>query len=150
MNEHNLQPSLEALRDRLRGWPYARLIGMDAEVGNGGLGFRLTYRDELIGNPALPAIHGGVLGGFMELAAQAQILWEAGNELEGLPRVVDFSIDYLRPGRPEDVMADCRVWRQGQRVANIAVVAWQGDPERIIATARGHFLMPAAAHPPRS
>lgn len=86
----------------------------------------------------------------MELAAQAQILWEAGNELEGLPRVVDFSIDYLRPGRPEDVMADCRVWRQGQRVANIAVVAWQGDPERIIATARGHFLMPAAAHPPRS
>lgn len=39
MNEHNLQPSLEALRDRLRGWPYARLIGMDAEVGNGGWAF---------------------------------------------------------------------------------------------------------------
>ncbi len=144
MSAERIESRFRALQAAIEQWPYAALIGMQPLLHDEGLQFRLAYREELIGNPALPAIHGGVLGGFMELSAQAQILWEADCQMAALPRVVDFSIDYLRPGRPEDVMGDCRVWRQGQRVANIAVAAWQGDPDRIIATARGHFLMPEA------
>lgn len=119
--------------------PYARTLNMDFYETPEGLTFRLRYQDENIGNPNLPALHGGVIGAFMEHAGIFHILWN--NETEVLPRVIDFSIDYLRPGRPDDTFARCRVWRQGKRVANVAVEAWQADPDKPIATARAHFLL---------
>jgi len=121
--------------------PYARTLNMDFYEAPEGLMFRLKYQKENVGNPSLPALHGGVIGAFMEHAGIFHILWH--NESRVLPRVIDFSIDYLRPGRPEDTFALCRVWRQGKRVANVAVEAWQGDPDKPIATARCHFLLAA-------
>lgn len=125
--------------------PYARTLNMDFYDAPEGLVFRLRYQEANIGNPNVPALHGGVIGAFMEHAGIFHILWH--NETDVLPRVIDFSIDYLRPGRPEDTYALCRVWRQGKRVANVAVEAWQGDPDKPIATARAHFLLspPAGA-----
>lgn len=124
--------------------PYARMLGIDfREAADGELVFRMAFRDELVGNPALPALHGGAVGAFMEHAAILELLWRL--EASMLPRVVDFSIDYLRPGRPEDAFARCRVWRQGQRIANVAVETWQSDRDAAIATARGHFLLSAPA-----
>ena len=122
--------------------PYARLIGMAFEQDDEGLLFRLRFRKENIGNRVMPALHGGVIGAFMEHSAILQLLWNQDSSL--LPKIVDFSIDYLRPGRDRDVLARCTVWRQGQRVANVAVAAWQDDARRTIATARAHFLL---SHP---
>jgi uncharacterized protein (TIGR00369 family) len=120
--------------------PYARLLGMDFhEEDGGGLLFRLQFHPQNIGNQRLPALHGGVIGAFMEHAALLHLLWTM--EMAVIPKVIDFSIDYLRPGRPEVVYARCNVIRQGQRVANVAVTAWQGLPEKSIATARIHFLL---------
>lgn len=120
--------------------PYARMLGIAFhEDDDGELVFRLGFQKQNIGNPAMPALHGGAVGAFMEHAAIFELLWRL--EATMLPRVVDFSIDYLRPGRPEDTFARCRVWRQGQRVANVAVETWQSDREATIATARGHFLL---------
>jgi uncharacterized protein (TIGR00369 family) len=120
--------------------PYARLLGIEvAEAAGAQLTFRLPFRRENIGNARLPALHGGVIGAFMEHSALLQILWSM--ETDFLPKVIDFSIDYLRPGRPETIFASCEVLRQGQRVANVAIRAWQGEPERTVATARSHFLL---------
>ncbi|MFV8833935.1 PaaI family thioesterase [Aquisalimonas sp.] len=120
--------------------PYARMLGIAVhEDADGELIFRLAFQKQNIGNPAMPALHGGAVGAFMEHAAIFQLLWRL--EATMIPRVVDFSIDYLRPGRPEDAFACCRVWRQGQRVANVAVETWQSDRDATIATARGHFLL---------
>ncbi|SEO50251.1 PaaI family thioesterase [Aquisalimonas asiatica] len=120
--------------------PYARMLGITVhEDDDGELVFRLAFRKQNIGNPAMPALHGGAVGAFMEHAAIVQLLGRL--EATMIPRVVDFSIDYLRPGRPEDAFACCRVWRQGQRVANVAVETWQSDRDATIATARGHFLL---------
>ena len=120
--------------------PYARMLGIDfQEDAEGELLFRLAFGRDNIGNPAMPALHGGAVGAFMEHAAIFELLWHM--EASMLPRVVDFSIDYLRPGKPEDTHACCRVWRQGQRIANVAVETWQSDRDATIATARGHFLL---------
>lgn len=120
--------------------PYARLLGIEvAEARGQQLIFKLPFREQNVGNFRLPALHGGVIGAFMEHAALVQILWNMESEI--LPKVIDFSIDYLRPGKPETVFAECDVLRQGQRVANVSVRAWQSDPERPIATARSHFLL---------
>jgi uncharacterized protein (TIGR00369 family) len=121
--------------------PYGRLLGIQfEELSDGALVFRLPFQQRNIGNPFLPALHGGVIGAFMEHAAILHLLWR--QETTRLPKVIDFSIDYLRPGRPEEVLARCEVRRQGKRVANVGVVAWHGgDEDRMIATARSHFLL---------
>ena len=56
-----------------------------------------------------------------------------------LPKIIDFSIDYLRAGHYRDTFAACQVWRQGRRVANVSITAWQTNQAEPIATARCHF-----------
>lgn len=122
--------------------PYAGLIGVRFELADGVPLFRLPYHEGNIGNPHLPALHGGVIGAFMENAAILDLLWR--QDAGRLPKVVDFAIDYLRPGHPVEVFARCDIRRQGKRVANVGVTAWQLDEageERVIAVARSHFLV---------
>ncbi|WP_066014211.1 PaaI family thioesterase [Endozoicomonas atrinae] len=121
------------------GIPYASLIGMQCTpMGDDAL-FTLPNQMTNIGNPILPAIHGGVIGGFMEMSAALHLMLFM--DEPRLPKIIDFSIDYLRSGQPKDTFAHCEVCRQGARVANVAVTAWQSKRELPIAIARGHFKL---------
>ena len=119
--------------------PYAQLIGIQFERFGKDVLFRLPKNDNTIGNPILPSIHGGVIGGFMELSASLHLMMTS--ESTALPKIIDFSLDYLRAGRHQDTFAECQVWRQGSRVANVAITAWQTERTSPIATARAHFLL---------
>ena len=120
--------------------PYARLLGMTlATTTSDALWVCLPFRPENIGNDQLPALHGGVIGGFMESAALLHLVWLRASTT--LPKTIDFSIDYLRTGRAQDLTAACTVTRLGKRVAHVQVTAWQEDPTRPIAVARAHFLL---------
>ncbi|HYW02752.1 MAG TPA: PaaI family thioesterase [Gammaproteobacteria bacterium] len=119
--------------------PYAALLGMRMRREDGRLLFHLPFNDRNIGNVMLPALHGGVIGGFMEHAAICQLIAE--RESVQMPKTIDFSIDYLRSGRAADTHAVCRVTKQGKRVAHVGVDAWQASPDKPIAVARAHFLL---------
>ncbi|MFY9180202.1 MAG: PaaI family thioesterase [Venatoribacter sp.] len=132
--EHDFQPLVDSI-------PYAQLIGLKYQFLGNDILFHLPKNPDNIGNPILPAIHGGVIGGFMELAASLDLIMTM--ETYALPKMIDFSLDYLRAGRHQDTFAECQVWRQGNRVANVAITAWQESREKPIATARAHFLLKA-------
>ncbi|WP_145188940.1 MULTISPECIES: PaaI family thioesterase [unclassified Pseudomonas] len=117
--------------------PYAGLIGVECERVGQDLLFRLPASEDNIGNPLLPAIHGGVIAGFMELSAALYLLIYS--ESASIPKIIDFSVDYLRAGHYRDTYARCQLWRQGRRVTNVAITAWQADAQAPIATARAHF-----------
>jgi acyl-coenzyme A thioesterase PaaI-like protein len=125
--------------------PYARLIGVEVEpdlysgAEQGQLLVRLPYRDDLIGRPGSGSLHGGLLGAFLEHASIMQILWNG--ESCYLPRIVNFHVDYLRRGAQQETCAKVDIRRQGRRVANVHALAWQGNRQRPIAAARGHFLL---------
>jgi acyl-coenzyme A thioesterase PaaI-like protein len=119
--------------------PYATLIGVECSRVGDELLFRLPANKDNIGNPLLPAIHGGVIAGFMELAAALHLLVFTGSP--GVPKIIDFSLDYLRAGQFRDTWARCQVCRQGRRVANVAITAWQSTETETIATARAHFKL---------
>ncbi|BBP58005.1 PaaI family thioesterase [Pseudomonas sp. St316] len=125
--------------------PYAQLIGVECTRQGDDLLFRLPANKDNIGNPLLPAIHGGVIAGFMELAAAVHLLIATGTP--GIPKIIDFSLDYLRTGQFRDTYAKCQVWRQGRRVANVAITAWQGAEAEPIATARAHFKIQEPSKP---
>lgn len=119
--------------------PYARLIGMKGMSFGDELMFILPASENNIGNPTLPALHGGCIGGFMENAAIFHVL--AIIETDRIPKVVDFSLDYLRPGRFRDTYASCEVVRQGRKVVNVGIKAWQTSRNEPIANARTHLLL---------
>tara|TARA_R110002073_G_scaffold25_5_gene746 strand:- start:2388 stop:3374 length:987 start_codon:yes stop_codon:yes gene_type:complete len=119
--------------------PYAQLIGVTFDQTDGDLIFKLPRKASNIGNPILPAIHGGVLGGFMELSSALYLL--VSQSTLKYPKIIDFSLDYLRAGMDQDTYAFCRVTRQGGRVANVEVQTWQKDRDKPIALARAHFLL---------
>ena len=119
--------------------PYARKIGMKCQsLGDDAL-FILPANDENIGNPVLPAIHGGVIGGFMEMSAAMHLMLFM--DEQKVPKVIDFSLDYLRSAKIKDTYVECRVVRQGSRIANVLITAWQSKRETPIAMARVHFRL---------
>jgi len=122
--------------------PYARLIGMEVLTLGKELVYKLPAREGNIGNPTLPALHGGVIGGFMENSAITHVL--ATLPVTSVPKVVDFSLDYLRAGRFVDTFCACALVRQGRKVANVSMTAWQSRRDEPIAVARCHLLLDAA------
>ncbi|MCK0166342.1 PaaI family thioesterase [Jannaschia sp. S6380] len=150
-----------ALRALIDGVPYIRFLGIAFDRRGDELTGVLHYDDKLIGNPALPALHGGVTAAFLEVTAIVTLSWamlwddlEAGRlEPEGLtfdtlprlPKTIDFSVDYLRSGLPRDAYARARVNRSGRRYASVHVEGWQDNRDRLFAQATGHFLMPPRA-----
>jgi acyl-coenzyme A thioesterase PaaI-like protein len=120
----------------MEGIPYARLLGMRMEA-NGT--FLLPPKKSNIGNPTLPALHGGALGGFMEMCGITHVMMAM--EVIQVPKVVDFSIDYVRAGLFQDTYAVCEIVRFGRKLVNVSVVAWQGDAAKPIAKARAQFLI---------
>lgn len=123
--------------------PYAQHIGVSVDSDAIGRVYRLAPRQENIGNVLLPALHGGVVAAFMETAASLELMLMA--RAVRLPKVIDFSIDYLKSAGLSPTFARCEVLREGRRMANIQVSAWQGDEAEPVAKARLHLLL---AEPP--
>jgi len=130
------QADLDGILARI---PYARFLGVRMELHGDEMTGILPYAEHLIGNPTLPALHGGVIGAFMEMTALLQL-----SILESLmrqPRPVDVSFDYLRSGRPLDTYARALIKKVGRRIANVQVEAWQEARGAPIAIMHGHFLL---------
>jgi acyl-coenzyme A thioesterase PaaI-like protein len=148
-----------ALRALVEGVPYVQFLGVTVDRRGDELTAILPFDDKLIGNPLLPAIHGGVTAAFLEVTAQIEVSWamlwdalEAGqidpvtltqDTLPRLPKTIDFTVDYLRSGLPRDAYARARVTRSGRRYSTVFVEAWQDNRDRPFAQATAHFLMPA-------
>jgi acyl-coenzyme A thioesterase PaaI-like protein len=119
--------------------PYAQTLGVEPHFMGEEFTLVLPYIDSNIGNPALPALHGGGIGGFMESCAIVQLLLS--NPDRELPKPIGLNIDYLRRGKPIDTFARAQIFKQGSRVANVRVRAWQDNFETPIAALSGQFLL---------
>jgi uncharacterized protein (TIGR00369 family) len=134
------RPVLEAV-------PYFRFMGIDVDVRQGRLEARLAFSEHLVGNPLLPALHGGTLGALLEAVAQCELLYRA--ESVVLPKTITLTIDYLRSAKPVDTFAVAEVLKQGRRVATVQARAFQKDATvaegagspNLIAVATVHLLV---------
>ncbi len=119
--------------------PYSAFLGLGAQLDGTDLITTMKFSPSLIGNPALPALHGGTLGALLESAAIFELLWRA--ETVVLPKTITITIDYLRSGAALDTYARGVITRHGRRVANVRVEAWQQDRAQPVATAHAIFLV---------
>ncbi|MBP2158939.1 MULTISPECIES: PaaI family thioesterase [Asticcacaulis] len=125
--------------DVLKAIPFAGFLGMRLDLAGDELTARLPYAPHLIGNPMIPALHGGVISAFMEMTAMAQLFLS--ETFHHVPKPIDVSIQYLRSGRPVDTFARAIVNRAGRTVANVEVQAWQEQRSQPIAKLQTHFLI---------
>jgi acyl-coenzyme A thioesterase PaaI-like protein len=119
--------------------PYARFMGITVDCASGSVVGRMAYGDHLVGNPNLPALHGGTLGALLESTAIFHLLWEA--ETLVIPKTITITVDYLRSARPVDTLAAGVTTKQGRRVVNVRTEAWQDERLRPVAIANAHFLI---------
>jgi uncharacterized protein (TIGR00369 family) len=121
--------------------PYARFLGMSGIRAGDEMTAILPYSPHLIGNVQIPALHGGVLGAFMEMTALLQLTIDERQQRQ--PRTIDVTIEYLRPGRALTTFARADVRKVGRRIANVHVEAWQETRDSPVAALRGHFMLSA-------
>ena len=81
------------MTDLLHRLPYARFLGLTTAADGGSLTVTMPFADRLIGNPMLPALHGGSTAALLELRAQTRT--RAG-----------------RPGAVDDLLEECGVGRE--------------------------------------
>lgn len=139
-----MSEEMQTRRDRLYNLleriPFASFIGFRCDVMGDEMTAILPFNQKLIGNQAVNALHGGAVGAFLEMTAMAQLYLLT--DIEALPKPINLTIDYLRPGRPEDLFARAIMTKQGSRIANVKAEAWQAERNRPVATLETHFLLP--------
>ncbi|MBI5322071.1 PaaI family thioesterase [Bradyrhizobium sp.] len=116
--------------------PFARCLGI--RVREDGV-LHMPFSQRIIGNPVLPAIHGGITGALLETTAIVGLTRELGASTR--PKPIGLTVNYLRSGRAVDSFASVSIVRQGQRIVAFQAQAWQEDETRPIATAFGHFKL---------
>src|SRR6187431_2067289 len=131
-------PLLDALEDPASPFansPFARCLGI--RIGEDGT-LVMPFSPKIIGNPILPAIHGGMTGAFLETTAIVGVARELG---VSSPKPIGLTVNYLRSGRALDSHAKVSIVKQGRRVVAFEAQAWQDDRTKPIASAFGHFML---------
>jgi len=132
--------------------PFNRVLGLsvDALAGDGA---RMVFgmRPELVGNPVLQTLHGGVISAVLDatggLTASAGLAARfAGHPPELLAAAVarvgtiDLRVDYLRPGKGVRFTASGTVMRAGKRVA-VVRMELHNEEGTLIAVGTGTYMV---------
>ncbi len=125
----------EGLRALLEAAPYHAFLRVKlTSVEKGRVSVTLPFREEFLGDPEGPFLHGGIIAALLDIAACFAII----SELERDVPTVDLRVDYLRPAGSVDITAEGSVVRVGRSlgVADAKAIDANG---RLIAVGRGQF-----------
>ena len=119
--------------------PFNRLLGVQVrELEKGRALLALPFRKQFIGDPRRPALHGGILSTLIDAAAGTAVLAYFDEPVR--TSTVDIRVDFMNPGPPEELLAEARVNRMGNRVAVLHVSVYATNaPDTIIAEGRAVF-----------
>jgi len=95
--------------------------------------YQMLPSDKHLGNPAIRALHGGVITIFMERAAEIEL-----SDHFQSPKVaglINTNIDFLRSAKLEPLFASAKIVKLGRRLASFDVLAWQDKIDVPIAKA---------------
>jgi len=122
--------------------PYALVLGLRIESDTDADGppvLVMPFSEDVLGRPGF--VHGGALGGLLEMAAIAALQQALAEEGGGRIKPINVTVDFMRGGREKETRAVGIVTRLGTRVANVEAVAWQDDRIKPIASARMNYLI---------
>lgn len=119
--------------------PYATLLGIALAQGDDATLLTMPAADTLLGRPGF--LHGGAIGGLLEMAAIVALRHALAEDGGGQIKPINVTVDFMRGGREKPTFARGLVTRLGGRVANVEASAWQDDLAKPIAAARMNYLV---------
>ncbi len=135
---------LKAFEQLLRLPPHNTFLGIRlSKVESMVLTTELDYREDLVGDPASGALHGGVLTALLDSTCGIAVMVK----LDRLTRIatLDLRIDYLKPvTRKTTLYSRCTCYKLTQQVAFVQGTAYQVDDEGNedeVAKASGTFMI---------
>lgn len=131
--------ALDALQPLLASIPYLQRMGYTFSLTGEQLQGLMPYAEHVVGNPAVPALHGGAIGSLLQTTASVQLMLAIRSQR--LPRLFSCTVEYLRSARLIDVQAAAVVVTRSRRFANVRATAWQDRADQPIAVATLQFVL---------
>ena len=120
--------------------PFHKYLGvklLHAEAGNVKLLF--PYKKEFVGDPRSAKLHGGIIAAAMDASGGAAAMTKLTSEKDKMA-TVDMRIDYLQPGKSEDLIAEGKIVRGGNSIIVTKMTTYHpSNPDKIIAEGKAIF-----------
>ena len=145
---HNSMFDLDVLRQVAEEFiPFNKWLGMKVEhLERGHVTISIPWRPEIVGDPTVPALHGGVIGAVAD-ATGGIAVWSMLENPTSRLSTVDMRVDYLRPGKQEKLIAESNVLRLGARLGWADVRLYHpGRETHLVATARAVYTIKVPKH----
>ncbi len=119
--------------------PFNKLLGIQVtELRDGFARLEIPFRQELVGDPFRPAIHGGVISALIDTCGGVAALTLIAPH--GFLSTIDLRVDYLRPGQANTLVCESSVTRMGNRVASVDSRVFHPDaPAQLVATGKAVY-----------
>ena len=120
--------------------PMAKFIGVKVlEIEEGFVKLLFPYREEFIGDPRSKRLHGGYTATAIDLAGGVASMTFMTSPDDDVA-TIDMRIDYLRPGKAKELIAEGHVLSKRRRsIVTEMKIYHPDDEEKIIAIGRGVF-----------
>lgn len=119
--------------------PFHQVLGLELqEMKDGYACIRIPYKKELVGDPRSNRIHGGVISTAMDAAGGAAGITTLNEDSDQIA-TVDMHVDYLFPGRPEDIIVEGWIIRNGNSLIFTQMTAMHEGDDKMIAQARAVY-----------
>jgi uncharacterized protein (TIGR00369 family) len=99
---------------------------------------RIPFKQELVGDPRINAIHGGIIATAMDSVGGAAAMTTL-QSFEDKISTIDMRVDYLRPGKPLDLIVEGEIVRSGNRIIVTRMVAYQEDRQHLVAEGKAVY-----------
>ncbi|HXH18676.1 MAG TPA: hotdog fold thioesterase [Chitinophagales bacterium] len=111
--------------------PLHQFLGVKlVEISKGFAKIKIPFRPELIGDPRIQSLHGGIISLALDSVGGAAAMTTLVSPDDRLS-TIDIRVDYLRPGKPKDLFAEGELARSGNRIIVTRMVAYHEKTEPI-------------------
>lgn len=119
--------------------PLHVFLGIKLEkIADGFAQIRVPFKNELVGDPRINALHGGIIATAMDSVGGAAAMTTL-QSFEDRISTIDMRVDYLRPGKPFDLFVEGEIVRSGNRIVVTRMVAWQENRQYLVAEGKAVY-----------
>ena len=128
-------------RSMVMGAPQAAALGLElVSVAEGRGSIRVSWRDELAGDPDTGVIAGGVVTTLLDHVCGLAVV--AVVRRFGVTPTLDLRIDYMRPAAPRSaITAEAHCYKVTRTIAFVRAQAYDAPRGEPIATAQAAFML---------
>lgn len=122
------------------GIPFAKefLHPIPGKLEKGEFSMSLPFRKEMVGNPSVPCLHGGILAAMIDHVGGFTAWSMVDSNLKRVS-TVDLRVDYLNPAPCEEIHFDAVVAHKTNKLIRVDVVCWNNKRDKKIAIGRCLF-----------